>query len=364
MVAGLDLIPLQFGCSAPNSEDESSLAGARAYDAFGVTNYSSGTALTPFEYYANLRLSGTQIAMTAQGRPYFAEIGQNVDGGFRLTYFNGQGGACGGECGPVFELHPALPKKRGGGTLPLPYPPERPGILPGQCRPGNVTAPIRTASLEMPSIGSLDFPCTWVFIPVPDPCAGGGPPGESSGCDYDNLVAGSPRESGDVTVTTAKGGPHSVNVCGCTLRRKMCASQPDSDADSCNYKLDCGDKGSFDVYNTQVRDLQAWMKKNCRGGEGDPCEESDCFIWCNLGISTLQGLWDLVGMARTGILPYQEAFDWCFAQCWRLLNPAYVGACTLACYGIVYLTVDYVTSLGVEFLCRWGCCRLGVRECC
>jgi hypothetical protein len=89
MVAGLDLIPLQFGCSAANSEDESSLAGARAYDAFGVTNYSSGTALTPFEYYANLRLSGTQIAMTAQGRPYFAEIGQNVDGGYRFSYTPG-----------------------------------------------------------------------------------------------------------------------------------------------------------------------------------------------------------------------------------------------------------------------------------
>jgi hypothetical protein len=306
------LVPEGRGSPLENLNKDGTLSGARAYDAFGVTNYSFGTTLTPFECYANLRLSGSQITLTGQGRPYYPEIGQNVDGGYRLTYFNGQGSACGGECGPVFELHPALPKKRGGGTLPLPYPPEGPGILPGQCRPGNVTAPIRTASLEMPSIGSLDFPCNWVFIPVRDPCGGGGPPGESSGCDYDNLVAGSPRESGDVTVTTAKGGPHSVNVCECTLRRKMCASQPDSDADSCNYKLDCGDKGSFDVYNTQVRELQAWMKKNCRGADNRrPCPPGpncvDCckdnFLLCLvelLGLGVLLALGTYLGGALVG----------------------------------------------------------------
>jgi hypothetical protein len=68
----------------------------------------------------------------------------------RLTYFNGQGSACGGECGPVFELHPALPKKRGRGggftvgagdsprppspgdrPKPLPAPEEEDGLCPG-----------------------------------------------------------------------------------------------------------------------------------------------------------------------------------------------------------------------------------------
>jgi hypothetical protein len=256
---------------------ESSLAGARAYDAFGVTNYTSGTALTPFEVKANLRLSGSQITLTAQGRPYYPEIGQNVDGGFRLAYFNGAGGAgggCDGNCGPIFELHPAMPRKGPGGILPLPYPPER-QRAGSECRSGSLVRGFHTASYEMPSIGTLEVPCNWVIVAVPSPCAGGGPPGESSDCNYDNLVASFPRENGDVTVTTAKGGPHSVNVCECVLRRKMCAKKPDDDATSCNYKLDCGEQGSFDIANTHMVELTEWMKKNCDGAV--PCEETECY---------------------------------------------------------------------------------------
>jgi hypothetical protein len=92
----------------------------------------------------------------------------------------------------------------------------------------------------------------------------------------------------------------------------MCASQPDSDADSCNYKLDCGDKGSFDVYNTQVRELQAWMKKNCRGADNRrPCPPGpncvDCckdnFLLCLvelLGLGVLLALGTYLGGALVG----------------------------------------------------------------
>jgi hypothetical protein len=88
------LVPDGRGSPLENLNKDGTLSGARAYDAFGVTNYPSGTALTPFEYYANLRLSGTQIAMTAQGRPYFAEIGQDVDGGYRLYRLSYTRGDC------------------------------------------------------------------------------------------------------------------------------------------------------------------------------------------------------------------------------------------------------------------------------
>jgi hypothetical protein len=62
------------------------LAGARAYDAFGVTNYSSGTALTPFELSENMRLNGSHLTVTPVNRALYPELGRAVTGWFRLTH--------------------------------------------------------------------------------------------------------------------------------------------------------------------------------------------------------------------------------------------------------------------------------------
>jgi hypothetical protein len=113
------LVPEGRGSPLQNLNKDGTLAGARAYDAFGVTNYSSGTALTPFELSANMRLNGSHLTLTPVNGALYPELGRAVTGGFRLTHLNGAGGwpgsGCGGECGPIFELHPALPKKRGRG---------------------------------------------------------------------------------------------------------------------------------------------------------------------------------------------------------------------------------------------------------
>jgi hypothetical protein len=88
--------------------------------------------------------------------------------------------------------------------------------------------------------------------------------------------------------------------------REMCASQPDSDADSCNYKLDCGDKGSFDVYNTQVADLQAWIKKNCHNPF--ECAKKAAQAWWNC--------YETVGTIVTAIIA--AALLVCVAACFLL----------------------------------------------
>jgi hypothetical protein len=258
---------------------DSSLAGARAYDAFGVTNYTSGTALTPFEVMANLRLSGSQITLTAQGRPYYPEIGQNVDGGFRLAYFNGAGGAgggCIGNCGPIYELHPAMPRKGPGGTLPLPYPPEpemRKPPLPCDCiLVETIAARPPNDPFAMPHISVPPGFCC-IMIAAHRPCAGGGPPGETSGCDWNNIVYGGAGADEHHMVLVQRGVSRGyVNVCQCRLRRKVCATAPDSDKDACNFKLDCGKEGWFDVSNGHLEKMLASVQA-CERNRDRPCEQ-------------------------------------------------------------------------------------------
>jgi len=93
------LVPDGRGSPLQNLNKDGTLAGARAYDAFGVTNYSSGTALTPFELSANMRVNGSHLTLTPVNRALYPELGRAVTGWFRLTHLNGIGGAGGGAGG-------------------------------------------------------------------------------------------------------------------------------------------------------------------------------------------------------------------------------------------------------------------------
>jgi hypothetical protein len=130
----------------------------------------------------------------------------------------------------------------------------------------------------------------------------------------------------------------------------MCASQPDSDADSCNYKLDCGDKGSFDVYNTQVRELHAWMKKNC------PCDKSPncrgcCIDRLKEGLATP---WGLIALLVVTVI--------CLALLSKGLWPAFL-ACA-AVWGVVLVVDAFVYGkVWGDFLdCLGSCPGGGLRE--
>jgi len=80
------LVPEERGSPLENFNKDGTLAGARAYDAFGVTNYSSGTALTPFELSANMRLNGSHLTLTPVNGALYPELGRAVTGWFRLTH--------------------------------------------------------------------------------------------------------------------------------------------------------------------------------------------------------------------------------------------------------------------------------------
>jgi len=79
-------VPEERGPPLENFNKDGTLSGARAYDAFGVTNYSSGTALTPFELSANMRLNGSHLTLTPVNGALYPELGRAVTGWFRLTH--------------------------------------------------------------------------------------------------------------------------------------------------------------------------------------------------------------------------------------------------------------------------------------
>jgi hypothetical protein len=104
------LVPEGRGSPLENLNKAGTLSGVRAYDAFGVSNYSSGTALTPFELSANMPLNGSHLTVTPVNGALYPELGRAVTGWFRLTHLNGAGWAGGGG-GRLGNLRGALHRR-------------------------------------------------------------------------------------------------------------------------------------------------------------------------------------------------------------------------------------------------------------
>jgi hypothetical protein len=185
-----------------------------------------------------------------------------------------------------------------------------------------------------------------IIIAAHPPCTGGGPPGESSACDYSNFAyAGAGAdENGNLQTTSGR-----VNICKCRLRPKMCANQPDSDLDFCNYKLDCGDKGSFDVSNGHLAAVRASIAR-CRGGDR-PCETIVSETTGPLGIAIVEYSCEALCecLAATSELG-RSCIDKCYEGCHGLGTEEEIVESLAAWLGCVGIAGG--TTAGCEAICR------------